>query len=105
MSPPSEIAKPQVRKPRILKRVFGGWEGGVAIYENPGFLVSIPGVSQSQAPNGAETCRAKTQEEDKRATTNMQHRFLLFFLLSFLLFVLLELNPFVLKRKVLGEKF
>ena len=26
---------------------FGGWEGGVAIYENPGFPVSKPGVSQS----------------------------------------------------------
>ena len=25
----------------------GGWEGGVAIYENPGFPVSKPRVSQS----------------------------------------------------------
>ena len=32
---------------------------------------------------GAETL---IQEEDKRATTNVQHRFVLFFLLSFLFF-------------------
>ena len=40
-------------------------------------------------------------EEDKHATTNVQHRFVLFFLFSFLV---LELKPFVLKGKVLGEK-
>ena len=45
-------------------------------------------------------------EEDKRATTNVQNRdssdsfYYLFFSC-----VLLELKPFVLKGKVLGEKF
>ena len=43
-------------------------------------------------------------EEDKRATTNVQNRFALFFLLSFFSFVLLELKTFVLKGKVLGGK-
>ena len=32
-----------------LEGVFWGREGGVAIYENLGFPVSKPGVSQSQA--------------------------------------------------------
>ena len=41
-------------------------------------------------------------EEDKRATTNVQHRFVLFFFFSFLL---LELKPFVLKGKALGDTF
>ena len=49
--------------------------------------------------------RGVKREEDKRATTNVQHRFVLYFLLSFLLFfVLIDLKPFVLKGKVLGEK-
>ena len=35
----------------ILKGGFGGWEWGVAIYENPGFPVSKPGVSQFPSEN------------------------------------------------------
>ena len=49
--------------------------------------------------------RLKELEEDKCATTNVQNRFVKFFLLPFLLFVLLELKPFVLKGKVLEGKF
>ena len=41
----------------------------------------------------------------QRATTNVQHRFVQFFLLSFLLFFLFELKPLVFKWTVLGEKF
>ena len=43
-------------------------------------------------------------EEDKRATTNVQNRFVHFFYYLFFSFVLIELKPFVLKGKVLGEK-
>ena len=42
----------------------------------------------------------------KRATTNVQHRFVqLFYIFFFFSFVLIELKPFVLKGNVLGEKF
>ena len=40
---------------RILKGVFGGREVGVAIYENPGFPVSKPGVSQSQGNSDGDS--------------------------------------------------
>ena len=40
----------------------------------------------------------------KRATTNVQHRFVQFFYYLFFSFVLIELKPFVLKGKALGEK-
>ena len=40
-------------------------------------------------------------EEDKRATTNVQHRFVLFFLLSFLL---IELKPFIFEGESPGGK-
>ena len=44
-------------------------------------------------------------EEDKPATTNVQNRFVQFFLFYlFFSFVLIELKPFVLKGKVPGEK-
>ena len=49
--------------------------------------------------------KSHVQEEDKRATTNVQNRFVQIFLLSFFSFVLIELKPFVLKGKVLGENF
>ena len=43
-------------------------------------------------------------EEDKRATTNIQHQCVqLFLFYLFFSFVLIELKPFVLKGKVLGE--
>ena len=44
-------------------------------------------------------------EEDKRATTNVQHRFVLFFLLSFFTLLSHQAKTFVLKGKVLGDKF
>ena len=43
------------------------------------------------------------KKEDKRATTNVQHRFVLFFYYLFFSFVPIELKPFVLKGKVLGN--
>ena len=46
----------------------------------------------------------RISEEDKRATTNVQNRFVQFFFYLFFSFVLLELKPLVLKGKVLGEK-
>ena len=47
----------------------------------------------------------QSQEEDKRATTNVQNRFVQFFYYLFFSFVLIELKPFVLKGKVPGGKF
>ena len=53
----------------------------------------------------AEYCFGSTvSEEDKRATTNVQNRFVQFFYYLFFSFVILELKPFVLKGKVPGEK-
>ena len=43
----------------ILEGVFGGREGGVAIYEDPRFPVSRPGVSQSQAELTSNTEQAQ----------------------------------------------
>ena len=65
------------------------------------------------APNCTRTWKEITvgtekdniQEEDKRATTNVQHRFVPFFLLSFLLFCSPGAKTLCLKGKVLGEKF
>ena len=46
----------------ILKGGFEGREGGVAIYENPGFPVSKPGVSQSQGNGSRFVLDAPPQE-------------------------------------------
>ena len=59
-------------------------------YENSSLRAILLGSVPSKSPGrnhswNSEFCRSKS-EEDKRATTNVQHRFVQFFLLSFLLF-------------------
>ena len=62
--------------------------------------------SQSEQSELPHSDPQVVKEEDKRATTNVQHRFVqLFLFYLFLSFVLLELKPFVFKLKVLGAKF